>query len=70
METVECNYCGKTLPKSEATFCECDGTYACPDCAEENLVTCERCGEILDRSCAYKGLHGHLCEYCHDDLFG
>ena len=72
METVECEYCGKTLPKSEATFCENGGFYACPDCADENLVTCERCGMLIDQGSAYSGLSedGYLCECCHGDLFG
>ena len=70
METVKCEYCGKELPKDQATFCEDSGIYACPDCAEENLVTCERCGMLIDRDDAYRGFGGYLCEYCHDDLFG
>jgi len=70
METVKCDYCGKTLPKDEATYCEYNDTYACPDCADENLVTCERCGETIDRESAYNGFGGYLCDICHDDLFG
>lgn len=70
METVKCDYCGKTLPKDEATYCEYNDTYACHDCADENLVTCERCGETIDRESAYNGFGGYLCDICHDDLFG
>ena len=70
METVTCEYCGKTLPKDKAVYCEDSGIYACPDCAEEHLVTCERCGALIDRDGAYSGYDGYLCEYCHDDLFG
>ena len=71
METVKCDYCGKTLPKSEATYCEEGDFYACPDCAEENLVTCERCGMLIDRGDAYYDYRsgGHLCDYCHDELY-
>ena len=69
METVECEYCGKTLPKDKATFCEIEGFYACPDCADEHLVNCERCGTLIDRKDAYRSYNGYLCECCHDDLF-
>ena len=70
METIECEYCGRTLPKSEAIFCESAGVYVCPECAEKELVTCERCGDVIDRDSAYQGFHGYLCDICHDDLFG
>ena len=70
METVTCEYCGKTLPKSEAIEGEYFNIYACPDCAKEHLVYCERCGEVMDRENANNGFGGYLCEYCHDDLFG
>jgi ribosomal protein S26 len=70
METVICEYCGKEVPKDEATFCEGAGFYACPDCADEYLVTCERCGDVIVRGEAYSGFDGYLCECCHDDLFG
>lgn len=70
METVICNFCGKELPKSEATYCESAGIYACPECADEELVTCERCGDVIYRDNAYEGFSGYLCEICHDDLFG
>ena len=71
MEHVECEYCGKTLPEKEATFSEITGIYACPQCAEKHLVKCERCGDVIDRDCAYLYVSGgYLCECCHDDLFG
>ena len=70
METVKCEYCGKTLPKEEAVYCEDSDIYACPDCADEHLTECERCGALIDRDDAYEGFDGYLCEYCHDDLFG
>ena len=70
METVECEYCGKTLPKDEATHYEAADIYACHDCADEHLVECERCGAKIDRDDAYRGFDGYLCECCHDDLFG
>ena len=70
MDTVVCVYCGKTLPKNEATFCEDAGYYACQDCADKYLVTCERCGTLIDCDNAHRGLDGYLCECCYDDLFG
>ena len=70
METRECEYCGKVLPKEQMTFYEDAGIYACPDCAKEHLTTCERCGAVVAYDDAYQGFDGHLCEYCHDDLFG
>ena len=70
METVQCEYCGRTLPKSEATYCESADVYVCPECAEKELVTCERCGDIISRDDAHRGYDGYLCECCHDDLFG
>ena len=70
METVQCEYCGKTLPKWQAEYSEDADIYACPDCADEHLVTCERCGALIDRDNAYRGFDGYLCECCHDDLFG
>ena len=69
MDTVTCEYCGKTLPKVDAK-CTDEGTYACPECAVKNLVKCERCGAIIDYGNAYRGFDGYLCECCHDDLFG
>ena len=70
METIECEYCGRTLPISEATFCESVGIYACPECAHKELVTCERCGDVIDRHIAHLGFSGYLCDICYDDLFG
>ena len=70
METIECEYCGRTLPISEATYYEDAGVYVCPECAHKELVTCERCGDIIDRDNAYQGFSGYLCDICHDDLFG
>ena len=70
METVTCEYCGKTLPKTEAHYYEDGGYYVCPDCFETEFVTCERCGDSIPRDDAYKGFDGYLCECCHDDLFG
>ena len=70
MDTVKCEFCGETLPKDEAVYCEDSENYACPECADEYLVTCERCGALIDRDNAYRGYDGYLCEYCHDDLFG
>ena len=70
METVICEYCGKELPKDEAVYIESADIYLCPDCAEDETVLCERCGERILRDDAYKGFDGHLCECCHDDLFG
>ena len=55
MDTVVCVYCGKTLPKNEATFCEDAGYYACQDCACDN---------------AHRGYNSYLCDCCYDDLFG
>lgn len=70
METVICEYCGKSLPKSEAVYIESAEIYLCPECAEDETVVCERCGERILRDDAYRGLDGYLCEYCHDELFG
>ena len=69
METVTCEYCGRQLPKDEATYYEDADVYACPDCAEEYLTTCERCGAVVSYDDAFRGFDGYLCEYCHDDLF-
>lgn len=70
METITCEYCGKSLPKDEAVYVESADIYLCPECADDQLVTCERCGERILRDDAYQGFDGHLCENCHDDLFG
>ena len=70
METVTCEYCGKSLPKDEAVYCEDSEIYACPDCADEHLVKCERCGAVIEIYDAHRGFNGYLCEHCHDDLFG
>ena len=70
METVNCEYCGRTLPRSEATYCESADVYVCPECAEKELVTCERCDDLIHIDEAYRGYDGYLCECCHDDLFG
>ena len=70
METVKCEYCGKTLPKEEAVYCEDSDIYACTECADEHFTECERCGAVIDRDDAYQGFDGYLCECCHDDLFG
>lgn len=69
METIVCEYCGRTLPRSEATYCESADVYVCPQCAEKELVTCERCGDVIARDSAYQGFDSYLCECCHDDLF-
>jgi hypothetical protein len=37
---------------------------------ESEFVECERCGDHIPRDDAYRGIYGHLCECCHDDLFG
>ena len=70
METVKCDFCGKTINKEEAVYCEDYDCYACPDCAEEHLTRCERCGTLIPIDDAYRGFDGYLCECCHDDLFG
>jgi len=69
METVQCEYCGKELPKDEAVYIESAEICLCPDCAEDETVTCERCGERILRDDSYLSPYGHLCECCHDDLF-
>ena len=68
METVTCEYCGKTLPREKA-FLYGD-VFVCPDCRSEFFVRCERCDDLIHIDDAYRGLYGYLCEYCHDDLFG
>ena len=70
METVICEYCSRLLLKSDAEYIESAGIYLCPECAEDWTVVCERCGERILRDDAYRGFDGHLCECCHDDLFG
>ena len=70
MEIVICEYCGKELPKSGAVYIESAEIYLCPECAVDQTVVCEHCGERILRDDAYQGFDGHLCEYCHDDLFG
>lgn len=69
METVECEYCGKTLPKDEATYYEAAGIYACPDCAKSELTYCSRCGEMISIDDSSPSAYGRLCESCYDDLF-
>ena len=68
METVKCEYCGKTLPKNEATFYEDAGFYVCPEC-DEDLVTCDRCGDRIPYDEASLTPYGYLCNDCYDDLF-
>ena len=70
MEYVKCEYCGKILPKSEATYYEAADIYACPECAEDELTTCARCGDVVSYDDSYRTGYGRLCECCHDDLFG
>ena len=70
MTTVICENCGMELPKDEAFYWEDAGYYYCPDCADECLTTCERCGAVIDYDCSYQGFDGRLCDICHDDLFG
>ena len=69
MSTVECEYCGKTLPKDEATYYEAAGIYACPDCAKSELTYCSRCGEMISIEDSSPSAYGRLCESCYDDLF-
>ena len=68
METVICEYCGKELPKAEAT--EYGDIYLCPDCADEYLTTCDRCGDKVSYDDSYSTPYGRLCECCHGDLYG
>ena len=70
METVKCEFCGRILPKDEAHYYEDGDYYVCPVCKEKEFVTCERCGAEIPYDDAHNGFGGHLCEYCHDDLFG
>jgi len=37
---------------------------------DEDFVTCERCGELIPREDAHRGLDGYLCDCCYDDLYG
>ena len=69
-ERVFCDCCGRSVSKADATYYEGAGVYYCPDCAEENLTHCERCGEVISLDDSYEGFDGRLCECCHDDLFG
>ncbi len=68
METVICEYCGKSIPKDKAN--EYGDVYVCDDCLSEFFVRCERCGERILRDDSYSTPYGRLCECCHDDLFG
>ena len=70
METVTCEYCGKTLPKNEAVYDEDGGFYVCKSCWQNEYVHCERCGQRIPRDNALQGFSGYLCDCCHDDLFG
>ena len=70
METRECEYCGRVMPKDQMTYYEAAGIYACPDCAEEHLTTCDRCNDVVSYEDSYNTAYGRLCECCHDDLFG
>ena len=70
METVICEYCGKEMPREEATCVEGGMYFACERCAEIHLTHCARCGEVIDYDEAYSSPYGRLCECCHDDLFG
>ncbi len=68
METVKCEYCGKSIPKDKAN--EYGDVYVCDDCISEFFVRCERCDDLIHVDEAYRGFDGYLCECCHDDLFG
>ena len=70
MNTIKCEICGKEVPENEAHYYEDGGYHVCEDCWKDEFVECERCGERIPRDEAYQGFDGHLCEYCHDDLFG
>ena len=69
-ETVKCEYCDKVLPKSEATYYEDADIYVCPECAEEYLTTCDRCGAVISRDDSYITPWGKLCDCCHGDMCG
>ena len=45
METVNCEYCGKTLPKDKAN--EYGDVFVCDDCVSEFFVRCERCDDLV-----------------------
>jgi formylmethanofuran dehydrogenase subunit E len=37
---------------------------------DEELVQCERCGDLVPYDCAYKSVSGgFLCDICYDDLY-
>ena len=62
MEYVTCEFCGKTLPESEAVFYDDGGYYACPDCWENEFVECDRCGVRIPYDEASHTAYGNLCE--------
>ncbi len=71
MDTVVCEYCGKTLPKNEAyQVGEGSGVFVCQECFENECVECDRCGEMIFNDNAHRTYIGTLCESCYDDLFG
>ena len=70
MNTIKCEICGKDVPAGEAIYYEEGEYHVCDDCFKSEFVECEHCGAYIPRDDAYNGLYGHLCEYCHDDLFG
>ena len=70
METIKCELCGKTLTAADNHYYDEGGYYVCDDCWESEFVDCERCGARIPLDDAYEGFGGHLCEHCHDDLFG
>ena len=64
-----CEICGKEMSMKKMHYYEEGGYFVCPECYEEEFVTCERCGASITADDAYKGNDGYLCEYCHSDLY-
>ena len=68
-----CTRCGLAVPKDDATYCESDCEYYCPDCCDEYLERCEDCGdwylreEMVEVSAGYYSSRKWVCESCAEE---
>lgn len=68
MKNIRCDICGRLVPEDNVERYN-DLSY-CPDCANELLTTCDRCGAVVKYEDVTKTYFGYLCECCYDELFG
>ena len=67
---VKCAICGRLMIDEGSDVYEFDGEYYCLQCVHNDFVECERCGQLIPRDDAYRGLNGFLCDCCYDELYG